>query len=358
MRFREFFNHNYVAITFIGLFFFLSVLVGILFFQTCYLYKKVEAMVVLQEQYRSYGKKIKNKNYLETEFVLEDIDKNSIDKDRIDKNQDYWGVRGDSFIVVDRDLGYLKKSMVSYLKKINLQDLLSRINIHDWEDYSGSMRIDTPIAGAKTRAKAGNQTNKQIHKIKNNKISSRPDNNRLGKLQNKKTRQTNRPINQSTNQNSTQVNRRQHVVRSPASSFFIWPIDRDKFWLSSFFGFRKKANGTWDKHGGIDMAANKGTEVKAVAAGIVIESRYASGYGNMIVLHHGTIYGVVYKTRFAHLDKIFVKRGERVEKGQVIGVVGDTGRIRKQGKDGSHLHFEVYNYNTRINPLAILPVLR
>ena len=105
------------------------------------------------------------------------------------------------------------------------------------------------------------------------------------------------------------------------------------------------------------MAANKGTAVKAVAAGIVAESRYASGYGNMVLLHHGNVYGNTYKTRYAHLDKIFVKRGEHVQKGQVIGAVGETGRIRKRGKDGSHLHFEVYMYNKRINPLAILPVL-
>ncbi len=99
------------------------------------------------------------------------------------------------------------------------------------------------------------------------------------------------------------------------------------------------------------MAAMKGTPVLAAAAGIVIESRYASGYGNTVLLSHGN----GYKTRYAHLNSICVKTHQYVECGHTVGTVGATGFIRKRGKDGSHLHFEVHHHNRPINPLSVLP---
>lgn len=129
---------------------------------------------------------------------------------------------------------------------------------------------------------------------------------------------------------------------------FIWPIDRASFWLSSFYGPRKKINGELGFHTGIDLAAVKGTPVKAGADGVVIECCYQSGYGNNIVLSHNK----KYKTRYAHLSKILVKVGQKVEQGQIIGKVGDTGFVR--GNDGSHLHFEVLIFNKHANPFHFL----
>ena len=136
----------------------------------------------------------------------------------------------------------------------------------------------------------------------------------------------------------------------PHEAIFAWPITRKQFWLSSPFGPRKKPNGTRGFHYGIDMAAVRGTPVKAAGPGVVIEACYMSGYGNTIVISHNK----KFKTRYAHLAKIMVRRGQTVEQGAIIGKVGDTGSVRKRGKDASHLHFEVSVFGKQVNPCCYL----
>ncbi len=131
---------------------------------------------------------------------------------------------------------------------------------------------------------------------------------------------------------------------------FSWPIEPSQFWLSSFFGPRKEPNGTTRHHNGIDMAAIKGTTIKAAADGMVEQAYCDPGYGNTIVITHTK----KYKTRYAHLNSMEVRVGQKVRKGMIIGRVGDTGNVRKQGRDGSHLHFEVYASGKRVNPLYFL----
>ena len=133
-------------------------------------------------------------------------------------------------------------------------------------------------------------------------------------------------------------------------ALFAWPITRKYFWLSSPFGPRKKPNGAWGFHYGIDMAAVRGTPVKAAAAGIVIEACHLPGYGNTIVISHNK----KFKTRYAHLAKILVHVGDKVEQGSIIGKVGDTGSVRGRGKDASHLHFEVHAFGKQVNPCNFL----
>lgn len=143
---------------------------------------------------------------------------------------------------------------------------------------------------------------------------------------------------------------RKKVEQNYADAHFIWPIDRSSFWLSSLFGPRKLRHRSWKFHYGIDMAAMKGTPVRAAASGIVVDSHYTNGYGNTIVVVHNK----KYKTRYAHLHTRKVKIGEKVKEYDIIGTVGDTGHVRKSGKDGSHLHFEVLVYGKQINPLLVL----
>ena len=131
----------------------------------------------------------------------------------------------------------------------------------------------------------------------------------------------------------------------------VWPIDADKFWLSSLFGPRKRIDGTWGFHHGIDMAAVKGTLVKVARAGMVTEACFQTGYGNTVVVQHSD----TLKTRYAHLHTIRVCAGQKIKQGSIVGTVGETGFIRKKGKDGSHLHFEVYERAKRINPMHCLP---
>jgi len=137
------------------------------------------------------------------------------------------------------------------------------------------------------------------------------------------------------------------IAKWRVAASFIWPIKSSNFYISSPYGARRNPNGTAGFHTGIDMAAVKGTPVMAVADAIVLDARPYKGYGNMILLgHRHKLF-----TRYAHLDRILVKKGEIVRKGAVIGRVGNTGRVRhRRGHDGSHLHWETYIKGKRVNP--------
>ena len=132
---------------------------------------------------------------------------------------------------------------------------------------------------------------------------------------------------------------------------FGWPLEPDRFWVSSFFGRRKLTRGKWTFHSGLDLAALKGTPIHAVAEGVVLEAGDSNnGYGNTILLSHE--HG--YKTRYAHLEHVNVRPKQKVRRGQTIGTVGDTGNVRGNGTDASHLHFEVHRHNRPVNPLYYL----
>ena len=112
------------------------------------------------------------------------------------------------------------------------------------------------------------------------------------------------------------------VLGGPITSEFGWRTDP----------FTKKL----DFHPAVDITVRKGTKVLATADGVVEIARTShtpsQTYGNMIVIDHG--YGL--KTRYAHLSKLYVRRGQRVKKWEAIGEVGTTGRSQ-----GPHLHYEV-----------------
>lgn len=118
----------------------------------------------------------------------------------------------------------------------------------------------------------------------------------------------------------------------------------DYIWISSRFGVRTDPFTHFRKsHSGLDFVGPRNTEIFATADGIVTLVKHSrKGYGNEIVIDHQ--FG--HETRYAHLNKILVKDGQRVERGQLIGLMGSTGR-----STGTHLHYEV-RYNKRpVNPL-------
>ncbi len=113
-------------------------------------------------------------------------------------------------------------------------------------------------------------------------------------------------------------------------------------WLSSSYGYRiDPFNGKKTFHSGIDFAAKEGTDVIAVADGIVSYIGERRGYGELIELDHGN----GYVTRYAHNEKIIVKTGDRIKKGEAIALLGSTGR-----STGPHVHFEVLREGTKIDP--------
>ena len=118
--------------------------------------------------------------------------------------------------------------------------------------------------------------------------------------------------------------------------------------ITSGFGRRKDPfNGQTAMHTGIDFRSPKGSRVYATADGVVKESFYNGGYGNYILIQHGNGYA----TSFAHLQKRLVKAGDKVQRGQLIGLVGNTGR-----STGTHLHYEITLDNKPINPYNFMQV--
>lgn len=125
----------------------------------------------------------------------------------------------------------------------------------------------------------------------------------------------------------------------------IFPLKETEIkYISSYFGYRPDPIYKIEKfHSGIDFSAQKGTEAYATGDGVVCDVEKGHwGYGNMVTIDHG--YG--YKTRYAHLQKAAVRRGQQVKRGQLIGFIGNTGKTT-----GVHLHYEVLKNNTPINPI-------
>lgn len=98
-------------------------------------------------------------------------------------------------------------------------------------------------------------------------------------------------------------------------------------------------------HQGLDFANKVGTPIYATANGVVKKTGRKKLFGNYITLNHK--FG--YQTKYAHLDKVLVKSGDTVTRGQIIGLMGNTGR-----STGAHLHYEVLRYNKHRNPTAYL----
>lgn len=114
--------------------------------------------------------------------------------------------------------------------------------------------------------------------------------------------------------------------------------------LSSYYGYRPDPIYKVKKfHAGVDFSAPKGTPIYATGEGVVIKTKHSRrGYGNTIEIDHG--YG--YKTFYAHIFEIKVKRGEKVKRGQIIATVGNTGK-----STAPHLHYEVRKDNHTVNPI-------
>ena len=104
-------------------------------------------------------------------------------------------------------------------------------------------------------------------------------------------------------------------------------------------------NHRWSMHPGIDMRGASGSRVLATNAGVVIDAGRKPAYGNMVDIEHK--YGII--TRYAHMSKLLVKEGDKISKGQVIGIQGSTGR-----STGEHLHYEVRINDHPVNPINFL----
>lgn len=132
----------------------------------------------------------------------------------------------------------------------------------------------------------------------------------------------------------------QGTVAIPSSQ----PVKGTAF--TSGFGVRSDPfRGRAAMHAGIDLAGPLGTPIYATADGIVARSEWANGYGNLVEINHGR--GI--QTRFGHLSRAMVRPGQPVKRGELIALMGSTGR-----STGSHLHYEVRIEGKAVNPVPFM----
>ena len=119
----------------------------------------------------------------------------------------------------------------------------------------------------------------------------------------------------------------------------IWPT---RGWVTSGFGYRESPfTGLRENHEGWDIGARSGSAVRATADGMITVAGRERGYGKLIEIDHG--YGIV--TRYGHNSKNLIKVGSKVKRGQIVALVGNTGR-----STGPHLHYEVIVNGVPANP--------
>ncbi|WP_156305705.1 M23 family metallopeptidase [Sphingobacterium endophyticum] len=113
--------------------------------------------------------------------------------------------------------------------------------------------------------------------------------------------------------------------------------------ITSRFGYRRNpfTNRGIEMHSGIDISGRTGEAINATAAGKVVFSGYKGQYGNVVIIEHTN----GWETRYAHLSRTLVKKGQKIEAGQQVGKLGSTGR-----STGPHLHYELLSFGRKINP--------
>jgi murein DD-endopeptidase MepM/ murein hydrolase activator NlpD len=117
-------------------------------------------------------------------------------------------------------------------------------------------------------------------------------------------------------------------------------------YISSYFGERADPFDGLEKfHKGVDFAGNLGSDVVAVAAGVVTWAGERSGYGKLIEINHGD----GYSTRYAHNERALVAVGQTVKRGESIALMGSTGH-----STGPHVHFEVLHNGRQVDPLSFI----
>jgi SH3 domain protein len=119
-----------------------------------------------------------------------------------------------------------------------------------------------------------------------------------------------------------------------------WPV---KGKIITFFGpYRDEKFKVMNFRSGIDIQADRGEPIRSISAGLTIYASWFKGFGNMMIIDHGDHYYSVY----AHLEEVFKVKGDRVEEGEVIATVGDSGSLM-----GPALHFEVRHHGKPVDPL-------
>lgn len=163
------------------------------------------------------------------------------------------------------------------------------------------------------------------------------------------------PFSQAIDDLSQQIESRQHQLQTLEALLANRKLENDVFiagrpitkgWMSSRFGRRTDPfSGKIAMHSGVDFAGKEGADIIAVAAGVVTWSGDRAGYGLIVEVNHGK----GFTTRYAHNKENLVKVGDVVKKGQIIALMGSSGR-----STGHHVHFEVYKNGRAVDPSSYI----
>ncbi|MGI8495089.1 MAG: M23 family metallopeptidase [Pyrinomonadaceae bacterium] len=145
-----------------------------------------------------------------------------------------------------------------------------------------------------------------------------------------------------------EIETRLHEIETTSAPQFIPAMWAHLGKINNEFGSRRNPFGgrSYEFHPGLDIDGEYGDSVIAPANGVVTKAGWQGGYGNLVEIDHGN--GLI--TRYGHLSRIGVQIGDRIERGQLLGLIGSTGR-----STGPHLHFEIRLGDKAINPRRFLP---
>ena len=157
-----------------------------------------------------------------------------------------------------------------------------------------------------------------------------------------------RDLNEALSEREHQLTVLEEVLRSRNLNDEVYPAGRPtkSGWVSSYFGYRNSPfSGRREYHKGIDIAGKTGSDIIAVGGGVVTWAAHRYGYGNLVEIDHGN----GYSTRYGHASEIKVQPGQTVKKGDLVALMGSTGR-----STGPHVHFEVIKNGKQVNPMNFM----
>lgn len=229
---------------------------------------------------------------------------------------------------------------ISKLKNINnlKNNLLysgQKIYIKPSKNYKGSYHIVRSKDTLYSISKKYDVKIDRLKKINNLKTNTLYKNDKiyLGKIVNKKD----------LNYSSTSTTTYKDNSKSSILKNFGQPLK--KMIVTSPYGYRlHPVLGKRILHTGVDLKASINTPIYSPYSGIIIYAGWMNGYGKLIIIDNGNNY----ETRFAHLNRILVKKGQKISKGKIIAKSGKTGRVT-----GPHLHYEIRYKKQPMNPMRL-----
>jgi septal ring factor EnvC (AmiA/AmiB activator) len=221
----------------------------------------------------------------------------------------------------------------------DLDSLLEQLNLRKAEKRALELKLKEQIASLNTEqarrtrllAAVRNEKSVALATLEELKLAARALDNTVSKLQPSVAGAQNRPADAGGDA---------HQPFDAYKGLLSWPV---KGKIVSFYGtYRDETFDVTNFQSGINIQAERGEPIRAVSDGYAIFSSWFKGFGNMLIIDHGDHYYTVY----AHLEEVFKVKGDRVEKGEVIATVGDSGSLTGPG-----LHFEVRHHGKPMDPL-------